>query len=144
MLRLEQYLSLFLMILFSFLQLDCRSAESIRKAPGDSTKTQVQHNRIKDSQSFYAPDSIHSEFLKASADSNFTYAKYLDFLANFGDTNKYIVVPLEKFRKTFNRSKIIIGLRHDVDLDLKIAHRLSMVENNIAVRSSYYIQRHII
>jgi hypothetical protein len=116
-----------------------KCVEPHHKNSGDGIKLHKQDTTMEHPQSFLVPDSIHSKFLHAERDSNFTYSKYLDFLANFGDTNKFIVLPLEKFRKTFNRRKIIIGLRHDVDLDLNIAHRLSMVENNIGVKSSYYI-----
>lgn len=65
--------------------------------------------------------------------------KYLDFLLAISDTGKYVVVPLNEFTETINPGKIVIGLRHDVDLDLHKAYNLSVVENNVGVRSSFFI-----
>jgi hypothetical protein len=110
-----------------------------QKASKDPRNILQKDTALKHLQIFHFPDSIHFGFIKAAEDSAFTYSKYLDFLANIGDTNKFIVLPLEKFRKTFNSRKVVIGLRHDVDLDLKIANRLSKVENNAGFESSYYI-----
>ena len=99
----------------------------------------VQDTTLKHLQIFQYPDTIHSQFIKAEKDTNFSYKKYMDFLEKLSDTTKFIVVPIDQFSKTIDRKKIIIGLRHDVDLDLDIAFKLSMVENNIGFRSSYYI-----
>jgi len=132
------YVLLFSMLVFSRTNAVCQS--SVPTAIASDEHTNKQNSTIFERlDSFYTPDSIHSEFIKAESDSNFRYSKYLDFLANFGDTGRYVVVPLEEFRNTFDSKKIVIGLRHDVDLDLNIAHRLARLENNIAVRSSYYI-----
>jgi hypothetical protein len=72
-------------------------------------------------------------------DTNFTYEKYADFLVRVSDTSKYIVLPVDEFRKKFDTNKIIIGLRHDVDNDLKIARQFSLTEKNLGFRSTYYI-----
>ncbi len=48
-------------------------------------------------------------------DTNFTWEKYAAFLKKISDTSKYIVLPLNEFRQTFNSKKIVIGLRHDID-----------------------------
>jgi hypothetical protein len=113
--------------------------EHAQKGLKDSGTILKKDTSFKHLQIFHSPDSIHFGFIKSGEDSAFTYSKYLEFLANIGDTNKFIVLPLEKFRKTFNSRKVIIGLRHDVDLDLKIASRLSKVENNAGFESSYFI-----
>ena len=87
------------------------------------------------------PDIINDKFIADvnKGDPNFTYKNYVEFLLKISDTSKYIIVPLDKYNETINPNKIIIGLRHDVDLDLNIAYNLSTVENNFGVRSSYYI-----
>jgi hypothetical protein len=72
-------------------------------------------------------------------DTNFTYEKYADFLIKISDTSKYIVLPIDEFRKRTDTSKIIVGLRHDVDNDLKIAQRFSQTEKKLGFRSTYYI-----
>lgn len=90
---------------------------------------------------FHQPDTIHYHYIKNSSKSeaNFTYTKYVEFLTKISDTSKYTVLPLNEFRKTFRPNKIVIGLRHDVDLDLKLAKKLSTVENNFGFRSTYFI-----
>ena len=87
------------------------------------------------------PDIINDKFIADvnKGDPNFTYKNYVEFLLKISDTSKYIIVPLDKYNETINPNKIIIGLRHDVDLDLNIAYNLSTVENNFGVRSNYYI-----
>jgi hypothetical protein len=72
-------------------------------------------------------------------DTNFTYERYADFLSKIGDTSKYIVLPINEFRKRIDSNKIVIGLRHDVDLDLGKAVLFSEVEKNAGFRSTYFI-----
>ena len=72
-------------------------------------------------------------------DTNFTWEKYADFLKKISDTSKFIVLPINEFRKTFDTNKIVIGLRHDVDNDLKVAYRFSKTEKDLGFRSTYYI-----
>ena len=72
-------------------------------------------------------------------DTNFTWEKYASFLNKISDTSKYIVLPLNEFRQTFNSRKIIIGLRHDIDNDLNVAYQFSEVEYKLGFRSTYFI-----
>lgn len=75
----------------------------------------------------------------AEPDTNFTWERYANFLKKVADTSKYIVLPLNEFRQTFDSKKIIIGLRHDVDNDLDVAYNFSQVEYNLGFRSTYFI-----
>ncbi len=77
--------------------------------------------------------------LTAEPDTNFTWEKYASFLKKISDTSKYIALPLNEFRKTFNSKKIIIGLRHDVDNDLNLAYQFSEMETRLGFRSTYFI-----
>src|SRR5664280_1325423 len=79
------------------------------------------------------------QVLTAAPDTNFTWQKYASFLKKISDTSKYIVLPLNEFRQTFNSRKIIIGLRHDIDNDLNIAFQFSEVEYKLGFRSTYFI-----
>ena len=72
-------------------------------------------------------------------DTNFTWEKYGAFLKKISDTSKYIVLPLNEFRKTINSNKIVIGLRHDVDNDLNVAYQFSETESKLGFRSTYFI-----
>ena len=94
---------------------------------------------IKNYRYLLQPDSINGKFINSKSDSSFTYRKYVDFLNEISDTGKYIVLPINEFIKTINPKKIIIGLRHDIDLDLDIAFNLSKVENNVGFRSTYFV-----
>ena len=75
----------------------------------------------------------------AAPDTNFTWQKYESFLKKISDTSKYIVLPLNEFRQTLNSKKIVIGLRHDVDVDLNVAYEFSKIESNLGFRSTYFI-----
>jgi hypothetical protein len=77
--------------------------------------------------------------IAAQPDTNFTWEKYAAFLTKVSDTSKYIVLPLNEFRKTFNNKKIVIGLRHDVDNDLNVAYRFSEIESKLGFRSTWFI-----
>ena len=77
--------------------------------------------------------------IAAELDTNFTWEKYAAFLYKVSDTSKYIVLPLNEFRETFNSKKIVIGLRHDVDIDLNVAYKFSLMEAGLGFRSTYFI-----
>lgn len=77
--------------------------------------------------------------ITAEPDTNFTWEKYASFLHKVSDTSKYIVLPLNEFRQTFNSRKIVIGLRHDVDNDLNVAYKFSEIESKLGFRSTYFI-----
>ncbi len=72
-------------------------------------------------------------------DTNFTFEKYAAFLRSVSDTSKYIVLPLDEFKHTENKKKIIIGLRHDLDNDLNHAFQFSDTEFKLGFRSTYYL-----
>jgi len=77
--------------------------------------------------------------LTEEPDTNFTWEKYAIFLKEISDTSKYIALPLNEFRQTFNSRKIVIGLRHDIDNDLDIAYRFSEIEYKLGFRSTYFV-----
>lgn len=80
-----------------------------------------------------------SASVTSEPDTNFTWEKYASFLTKISDTSKYIVLPINEFRKTLNPNKIVIGLRHDVDYDLEVAYKFSETESGLGFRSTYYI-----
>jgi hypothetical protein len=79
------------------------------------------------------------QVLTAAPDTNFTWQKYASFLRKISDTSKYIILPLNEFRQTLNSKKIVIGLRHDIDVDLNIAYEFSKFESGLGFRSTYFI-----
>ncbi len=73
------------------------------------------------------------------ADNEFTYENYAWFLSQVSDTSRYIVVPINEFRRVHDKNKVVIGLRHDVDVDLNKAFGFSQTERQLGFRSTYYI-----
>lgn len=88
-------------------------------------------------------DSVHEmkkrNLMAEEPDTNFTWEKYANFLNIISDTSKYLVLPLNEFRQTFSSKKIVIGLRHDVDIDLNVAYAFSQIESSLGFRSTYFI-----
>jgi hypothetical protein len=98
----------------------------------------ILYNRLKILQQ---PDTINYQFLKSLKKGELAsdISDYIDFMIKISDTSKYIITPLDKFKETINPKKIIIGLRHDVDISLDAALKLSVIEKNFGIRASYYI-----
>ncbi len=92
--------------------------------------TQKQDNNLKSGKIEYNTEPV---------DTNFTFEKYAEFLKKISDTSRYIVLPIDEFRKAIDSNKIVIGLRHDVDNDLKVAQKFSKTETELGFRSTYYI-----
>lgn len=67
----------------------------------------------------------------------FTWSQYTEFL-NKLKQNKFTVLPINEMRNTFDNSKVIIGLRHDVDFNPFKALEMSKIENGYGIRSTYY------
>lgn len=93
---------------------------------------------------FSPPQDIAHETKKrnvftAEPDTNFTWEKYAVFLNKISDTSKYVVLPLNEFRQTINSKKIVIGLRHDIDVDLNVAYQFSEIESKLGFRSTYFV-----
>jgi hypothetical protein len=93
---------------------------------------------------FSPPQDIAHETKKrnvftAEPDTNFTWEKYAAFLNKISDTSKYVVLPLNEFRQTINSKKIVIGLRHDIDVDLNVAYQFSEIESKLGFRSTYFV-----
>lgn len=80
-----------------------------------------------------------SEEVAAEPDTNFTYESYEAFLRKISDTSRYLVVPVKEFKKTVNSNKVVIALRHDVDISLSHAFDFSETESKNGFRSTYYI-----
>jgi hypothetical protein len=83
--------------------------------------------------------SIESHIRKSfDSRATFTFAQYEDFLKVLSD-DKFIVLPLNKMRDSVNDSKVIIGLRHDIDVHPFKAVQLAELENTYGFKASYFI-----
>ena len=79
-------------------------------------------------------------FLKPITERNFTYSAYEKFIINLEEDKRIKVVPLKEFHKIDNdQNKIIVALRHDVDLDINSAIKMAEIEHKHGMQSTYYI-----
>lgn len=62
------------------------------------------------------------------------YTKLLDLLVQ----DKFIVLPLNEMRNTINETKVVVGLRHDVDLNPFKALEMAKIEKLYGIRATYY------
>jgi len=68
----------------------------------------------------------------------FTWDQYLTLLHELSD-KKFLVLPLNEMRKTFNNSKVVIGFRHDVDFNPFKALEMAKIEKDFGIRATYFI-----
>jgi hypothetical protein len=67
----------------------------------------------------------------------FSWAQYTELLAVLSQ-DKFVVLPLNEMRNTFNDSKVLVGLRHDVDFNPFKALEMAQIEKVYGMRSTYY------
>lgn len=68
----------------------------------------------------------------------FSWEQYREFLAKLKE-DKFIVLPLNEMRNTENNNKVVVGLRHDIDLNPFKALEMLKIENEYDIRSTYFI-----
>ena len=68
----------------------------------------------------------------------FTWAQYNDLLIELSK-EKYLVLPLNEMRNTFNNSKVVIGLRHDIDMNPFKALEMANMEKDFRIRATYFV-----
>jgi hypothetical protein len=80
------------------------------------------------------------KYVRSSQDkrATHTYAQYEQLLTELSK-DRYIVLPLNEMRKTVDSTKIVVGLRHDVDCHPFKALEMARMENKHGIRSTYYI-----
>jgi hypothetical protein len=77
--------------------------------------------------------------LALHGDSTLSFQSYMEFLLRINDTSKYLVLPITEFANTFRPDKVVIGLRHDVDVSLDWALIFARKEHLTGLRSTFYI-----
>lgn len=68
----------------------------------------------------------------------FTWGQYRDLLLELSK-GKYLVLPLNEMRNTFDDSKVVIGLRHDIDMNPFKALEMASMEKDFGIRATYFI-----
>jgi hypothetical protein len=67
----------------------------------------------------------------------FTWDKYTKLLDKISQ-DKFNVLPINEMRNTFDDSKVIVGLRHDVDFNPFKALEMAKIEKVYGIRATYY------
>ncbi len=77
--------------------------------------------------------------IKPVRERKFIYSSYEDFLKKISHSNKYQIVPLKDFLGMKSDDRVIISLRHDVDLDLSGALEMARIEHKHHMKATYFI-----
>jgi hypothetical protein len=67
----------------------------------------------------------------------FSWSHYTELLEKLS-MEKFKVLPLNEMRKTFDNSKVLVGLRHDVDFNPFKAIEMAELEKVYGIRSTFY------
>ncbi len=70
---------------------------------------------------------------------DFSYAQYDNFLKRMKSIPNLIFLTQYEFSKTYDSTKIIVSLRHDVDVAIISAQKMAEIEAQNGVHSTYYI-----
>lgn len=70
--------------------------------------------------------------------SLFTYGDYLKILYELAN-DRYLVMPMSEFATVHNKDKILVGMRHDVDVEPFKAKEMAVLESSLGIRSTYYM-----
>lgn len=68
----------------------------------------------------------------------FTWKQYQDLLLKLS-SEKFLVLPLQEMRNTYNESKVVIGFRHDIDWNPFKAIEMAKMEKEFGLRATYFI-----
>ena len=68
----------------------------------------------------------------------FTWEQYRELLDKL-HMEKFVVLPLNEMRNIYNESRVVIGLRHDIDFNPFKALEMSKIEKEYGIRSTYFI-----
>jgi hypothetical protein len=69
--------------------------------------------------------------------AKFSEKQYRELLTVLSES-KFLILPLNNFRKWHDKGKVIIGLRHDVDTDPFKALRMAQIEQEYKIYSTFF------
>jgi len=80
------------------------------------------------------------KFIKSKQDhrATFTFGQYEKILNELSQ-EKYVVLTINEFRNYIDSSKVVVGLRHDVDCHPFKAWEMAQMEKEYGISASYYI-----
>lgn len=95
-----------------------------------------QKEEINDGQSLDVLKSVITEKYKNHA--NYTWNQYKELLTELSK-DKYVVLPMNLMKDYYDTTKVIVGMRHDVDVQIFKAVEMAEIEYLYGIRSTYYI-----
>ena len=76
--------------------------------------------------------------LKYDSRALFTWNQYSDLLLMLSK-GKFLVLPLNEMRNTFDNSRVVVGFRHDIDWNPFKALEMAGIEKDFGIRATYFI-----
>jgi hypothetical protein len=70
--------------------------------------------------------------------SQSTWNQYFQLMDELSK-DKYIILPLNEMRKIFDSTKVIVGLRHDIDNKPERSLEMARIEKGYGFRATYFI-----
>lgn len=70
--------------------------------------------------------------------ANFTWDQYTELMTILSD-KKFIVLPLNEMRNTYDKSSVVVGLRHDIDINPFKALQMAKIEKEFGFRATYFV-----
>ncbi|MGD0342049.1 MAG: hypothetical protein ABSA76_10125 [Bacteroidales bacterium] len=68
----------------------------------------------------------------------FTWDQYTQLMTVLSD-KKFMVLPLNEMRKTFDSTAVVVGLRHDIDVHPFKALEMADIEKSFKFRATYFV-----
>lgn len=68
----------------------------------------------------------------------FTWELYTKLLLELSK-EKYLVLPLNEMRNTFSNSRVVVGLRHDIDMNPFKALEMAKIEKDFGITATYFV-----
>lgn len=69
----------------------------------------------------------------------YAWSDFIALLDELKNSDRYIVCPGKDFIKTFDPDKVVVYMRHDIDVDPATALRMAEEEHKRGLKSTYYI-----
>jgi hypothetical protein len=106
--------------LLLFMLTSCEKNDVIPEIPPPYSETEKMIREEYDSWAVFKWDDYHRLMEKLSED-------------------KFIVLPLNEMRQHFDPSKVVIGLRHDMDFNPFNGLKMANIEKSYGIRSTYFV-----
>ncbi len=81
----------------------------------------------------------NDEWIRKNYRHKYAWEDYIALLDELKNSDRYIVCPGRDFIKTFDPKKVVVYMRHDIDIDPSTALRMAEEEHKRGLKATYYI-----